>query len=69
MPNENTKHCGSRDPSKRNLFSKYSVMERIELDNLTYYQVDLGSICLLGFSPEELVIRLATMKNNLITLN
>jgi hypothetical protein len=30
-------------------------MERIELDNLTYYQVELGSICLLGFSPEELV--------------
>ena len=44
-------------------------MERIELDNLTYYQADLGSICLLGFSPEELVIRLTTMKNNLITLN
>ena len=35
----------------------------------TYYQVDLGNICLLGFSPEELVIRLATMKNNLVTLN
>lgn len=44
-------------------------MERIELDDMTYYQVDLGSICLLGFSSEELVIRLATMKNNIVTLN
>ena len=44
-------------------------MERIELDDMTYYQVNLGNICLLGFSPEELVIRLATMKNNLVTLN
>lgn len=44
-------------------------MEVITIGDMTYYQVDLGSICLLGFTPEEVVINLATMKDNIITLN
>ena len=40
-------------------------MTKVVLEDVTFYQIDLGYTSIFSFNPQELVVRMATMNLSL----